>query len=467
MGLSMVVAAGWWVAILVLMPASSRPYIGGSQNNSFWNVLFGYNGFGRLTGNETGSVGGGPGGAGAVGADRLQPHVQLLVRLRGVVAAARGVGPARDRTRGHTHPASYRPHPCRAGLWGGWLLATAPAFSFGQGIIHEYYTVALAPALGAMIGIGTHLLWKHRRAVWSRVALVANAGGHGLVAASAARPRTAMASGLGEHADRARRGDRARAGVHRPSAARAAVVAVAGLALVLAVPTAASITTVRTTHQGPLPTSGPAHAGGRSGPGVAVVPGIRGCPRGRSGEWPPRWWAPRWWVPGWWVPGWWVPGWWAGARWDPRWCIRRWWVPRWWIAGRRQRTRPRGRWGLLLPEPGTAVTKLLRTARHGGYRWAAASVGATDAAGFQIASEAPIMAIGGFNGSDPTPTLSEFQQFVRDGDVHYFIAGNFGVPGGGRGGTGTTISQWVQANFASRTVSGVTIYDLSSGRTGG
>ena len=60
-----IVAGGWWVAIVQLTPASARPYIGGSQNNSFWNVLFGYNGFGRLTGSETGSVGGG--GAGAQG----------------------------------------------------------------------------------------------------------------------------------------------------------------------------------------------------------------------------------------------------------------------------------------------------------------------------------------------------------------------------------------------------------------
>src|SRR3954452_6078199 len=63
LGVSTSVAGGWWVAIVQLTPASARPYIGGSQNNSFWNVLFGYNGFGRLTGSETGSVGGGVAGA--------------------------------------------------------------------------------------------------------------------------------------------------------------------------------------------------------------------------------------------------------------------------------------------------------------------------------------------------------------------------------------------------------------------
>ena len=66
-------AAGWWVAIVQLTPAADRPYIGGSQNNSLLNLIFGYNGFGRLTGNEAGSVGGGTGGSrwGATGLLRM------------------------------------------------------------------------------------------------------------------------------------------------------------------------------------------------------------------------------------------------------------------------------------------------------------------------------------------------------------------------------------------------------------
>ena len=54
MGLATVVAAGWWVAAVELTPAADRPYIGGSQDNSLFNLIFGYNGFGRLTGNESG-----------------------------------------------------------------------------------------------------------------------------------------------------------------------------------------------------------------------------------------------------------------------------------------------------------------------------------------------------------------------------------------------------------------------------
>ena len=63
-GAAMVFSAGWWIAIVSLIPAKDRPYIGGSQHNSILELTLGYNGFGRLTGNETGSVGGG--GAGPV-----------------------------------------------------------------------------------------------------------------------------------------------------------------------------------------------------------------------------------------------------------------------------------------------------------------------------------------------------------------------------------------------------------------
>ena len=55
------------VAIVQFVPTADRPYIGGSTDNSFLSLTFGYNGFGRLTGNETGSVGGTGGGTGSTG----------------------------------------------------------------------------------------------------------------------------------------------------------------------------------------------------------------------------------------------------------------------------------------------------------------------------------------------------------------------------------------------------------------
>ncbi|MDQ1660470.1 MAG: hypothetical protein QOJ68_450, partial [Blastococcus sp.] len=144
-GLAMVATAGWWVLTVELVPASWRPYIGGSQTNSVWELIWGYNGLGRLTGNETGSVGGGgtggpqgPGGAGgggwgATGLGRmfgaevggqvawLLPTALFLL-VAGLVAVGRA--PRTDRR--------------RAGLllWGGWLIVTALVFSLMAGIFH-------------------------------------------------------------------------------------------------------------------------------------------------------------------------------------------------------------------------------------------------------------------------------------------------------------------------------------------
>jgi len=94
-------------------------------------------------------------------------------------------------------------------------------------------------------------------------------------------------------------------------------------------------------------------------------------------------------------------------------------------------------------------------------------VGANSASGYQLATGLPVMPIGGFNGSDPSPTLEQFQQFVADRRIHWFIVGGGpgAGPGGGQGGsngTGGQISEWVQENFDSRTVDGVTLYDLTA-----
>ncbi len=174
-GIALVVSAGWWVAAVELTPASSRPYVGGSTNNNLFNLIFGYNGIGRLSGNETGSVvGGGAGGAGGhsmwgpTGWDRLflksmGGQISWLIpgSLIGLVAVLwlTRRAPRTDRTR-----AAFL-------LFGGWLLLTGLIFSYAQGIIHPYYTVALAPAVGALVGMGAWTLWSRRTELFPRLAL--------------------------------------------------------------------------------------------------------------------------------------------------------------------------------------------------------------------------------------------------------------------------------------------------------
>src|ERR1700686_1703617 len=167
----MVAASGWWVAIVQLTPAADRPYIGGSQNNSLLNLIFGYNGFGRLTGNETGSVGTtgaagsmwGPTGFGRLFNASFGGQVSWLLPAALILLVA-GLGftltrPRTDRTR-----AAFL-------LWGGLLVVTALVFSLAAGIIHPYYTVALAPSIGALVGMGSVLLWRRRAHLWSRLLL--------------------------------------------------------------------------------------------------------------------------------------------------------------------------------------------------------------------------------------------------------------------------------------------------------
>ena len=114
--------------------------------------------------------------------------------------------------------------------------------------------------------------------------------------------------------------------------------------------------------------------------------------------------------------------------------------------------------------PGAEIVAAL-TADADSYTWAAAAIGSNTAAGYQLASQEAVMPIGGFNGSDPSPTLEQFQAYVAAGRIHYFIGG--GGFGGSMGGSSASqeIATWVQENFEAVTVDGVTLYDLSAGTT--
>ena len=117
-----------------------------------------------------------------------------------------------------------------------------------------------------------------------------------------------------------------------------------------------------------------------------------------------------------------------------------------------------------------ALNKALQ-ADAGKYTWAAATVNSNNAAGYQLASGEPVMAIGGFNGTDPAPTLAQFEKYVSEGKIHYFIAsggGGFGGGGFGGGGAGgsddaSQITSWVESHFTAETVGGVTVYNLTTG----
>lgn len=454
LGLSTLLAGGWWVAIVTAWPASSRPYIGGSRDNTFFDVLFGYNGFGRLTGNEPGSVGGGPPGGGsrwgATGLTRLfndsyggqaswlLPAALVLLAAGLVMTATR---PRTDRTR------------AALVLWGGWLVVTGLAISLGEGIIHEYYTVALAPAIGAVVGVGGGYVWGRRHQPGARAVLALAVAATGIWAARVLERTPDWLPWL--RAVVAVGGVVVAVALLVPIRPGSLAVAILGAALVvgLAAPAAYTLATIRHPAGGAIPLAGPTAARGPLGPGRPGGP-AGGLPGGLPGgvpDGPPG--APRLAAP---------PG--LGPRPGPSPAtpgLRP-------GAGRPARGAPGPPAGGLLN--GRTVSERVRAlleAGADGYRWVAATVGANNAASYQLASGEPVMAIGGFNGSDPAPTLEEFQRFVEDGDVHYFI-GSAAPPGGpgprgpGPGGRASAeIAAWVAERFPARTVDGVTLYDLT------
>ena len=73
------------------------------------------------------------------------------------------------------------------------------------------------------------------------------------------------------------------------------------------------------------------------------------------------------------------------------------------------------------------------------------------------------MAVGGFNGTDPSPTLEEFIRYVDEGRIHYFIKGRMmmGRSGGWQRGETAAVADWVEARYSAQTVDGAVIYDLT------
>jgi 4-amino-4-deoxy-L-arabinose transferase-like glycosyltransferase len=485
--IALVVASGWWVLAVQLTPAADRPYIGGSQNNSELGLIFGYNGFGRLTGSESGSVvGGGPTGAGGATAGAMASPwgptgitrlftdtfggdiswllpAALILLIGGLWVTRRS--PRTDRIRGSLI------------IFGGWMVLTGLVFSFAKGIIHPYYTVALAPAIAATVAVGAFAMWKHRTSLVARIFLALSTVAtsvwsfvlldrspdwfpelrYAVIVVGLVASALIVAGGFG--------GLRKARLLLAGGIVAAAVSAAAG-------PLAYTLDTVSTPHSGAIPTAGPTLAGSTggfgAGPGGAAGgtfggarPGGTGTRSGATGT-PPSGSGTS--------PG---AGGFGGKAGSPPGGSGT-------GPGAGSGTLPTGTGspGSTTGHPGgaggvggaggflngstpskTLVALIAKNADR--YTWAAATVGSNSAAGYQLATDDPVMAIGGFNGTDPAPTLSEFETYVQQGKIHWFIAST----GAGSGGSGTDASEitaWVKAHYKAQTVGGVTVYDLTS-----
>ena len=421
---AMVVSVGWYVLLVDLWPASSRPYIGGSTDNSFLDLVLGYNGLGRIFGGEGngGGSGGGPGGGsgntgfgGSTGIVRMfnasfGGQISWLLPAALIVFVA-GLwltrhAPRTDRTRAALL------------LWGGWLLVNGLVFSFMSGTVHAYYAVAMAPGLAGTLAVGGVVLWRRREELGPRLTLAAALATttawsvvllrrtpeflpwlRWVVAVAGVVAVLLVLAGLVSRGARARRA--------LPVLLLTALLAGAGGSVAYAADTAA------TAHTGSIVSAGPATGNG-TGPGGPG--GGQGGPP--SGERP------------------------DGGQGGPQ-------------GG--QRGGPGG---------GTTTSaELTSLLRNAGTTWAAATVGSQGAASTELASGTAVMAIGGFSGTDAAPTLAGFQALVAAGDVHYFIASGGGRGMGGQGGSdsvGSQITAWVTSHYTATTVGGTTVYDLTA-----
>jgi 4-amino-4-deoxy-L-arabinose transferase-like glycosyltransferase len=424
------VVAGSYVALFQLTPASVRPYMAGSQTNSFLELTFGYNGLGRITGSGGGMPGGGnPAGGFGGFSGAGGPGGNGNAGFGGTAGIGRMFGTSFGGEVSWLLPAALlllvaglwftrreaRTSGTRAALllWGGWLLVTAGIFSFMSGTVHPYYAVALAPAVAALVGIGAVELWRGRgywparimlavtvlaASVWSAVLLGRDPAWLPGLRVIAVVPGVLAAAALLLRADNL---SMLPARLRRAAAAGVVVVSVLAGGLGSA---AWTLATVAQPHSGSIPTSGPTGSAMGGFGAAGRFPGERSTDGGtaRSADS-------------------------AGASGGPG-----------------------------EPAASPELTALLKSS---GAKWSAIVSGASQAASLELATGTSVIALGGWNGGDPYPTLAQFQAMVGRGDIGYFISGGMGVLGGGRAGN-SQVAAWVAANYQAQAVGSTTVYKL-------
>jgi 4-amino-4-deoxy-L-arabinose transferase-like glycosyltransferase len=403
-----VVSAGWFVVLTMLWPESSRPYIAGSTDNTFMDLVLGYNGFARVLGRNHG--GGfqppaarpdGPvahlrnqGGFGGFG-NQTQGVTRLFSGEFGfeigwlvpaallatvLVIVARWRAPRVDLVRG------------AAILFGGWLVVDGLVLSFMHGTIHPYYCLSLAPAVAAMFAIGVQQKWATRDTWLGRIgmgAMLLATGGWSFwllrrnadwlpglrwsVVALAVLTAAVVLVAMRRRRDRV-----------------ALVALVGALVVALAGSTAYAVATISQPHTGGGPMVGPAES----------------------------------------------------ARADNH-------------GGRNEMG-----WAFGQNTENPQLESMLSATRTD---WSAAINRSSAAANLELKTHTAVMAIGGFSGSDPVPTLSQFQQYVRDHRVTYYIV-TANRPGNGPRNLNrahSDIADWVAATYPPIKVGDDTAYDLT------
>ncbi|MBY8858014.1 glycosyltransferase family 39 protein [Nocardia sp. CA2R105] len=428
---ALIVSSGWYVLLTIVWPTSMRPYLAGSTNNTFLDLVFGYNGFARYSG-DSGfgqnlfsapppgyrlpmfNLGGQDRGLTRMFGGEIGVEISWLLPAALVafvlVLILRWREPRTDLVRG------------AALLCGLWLLIDSVVFSAMQTGLHAYYTLAVAPAIAGSVALGAHEAWRRRGDVYGKTAaalLIAAAGIWAFVllhrnpawqpwlrwtilVITVVAVLALVATAVGA--------------VSRRVPTRAtAMLLVLGLVGGLAGSAAYTAATLPQAHIGSVLFVGPARHESKSGaaqPFQSLIGVLLG-----TGDYDPR------------------------------------------------------------------VVALLKATDT---RWSAAIDRSGPAAELELASRTPVMAIGGFIAQDPVPTLAQFQDLVRTHRIGYYLVPEIKLPDTLRTSKTpvpaglppyspeagwwhpvghTDIYDWVSAHYPVRHFDGLAVYDLTGGAT--
>ncbi|MFF7544652.1 ArnT family glycosyltransferase [Streptomyces canus] len=411
---ALVVSSAWWMVVVDLVPASSRPYIGGSTDNTVWDLVIGYNGFGRIFGasSSVGSQGNGASFGGEAGLYRLFNSIMggqiswlipfaLVALIGGLVL--RGRAPRTDAKRAALL------------LWGGWFVLHYLTFALAEGTFHPYYVTAMAPGIAALAGIGGVMLYRAFRegavvkwawvlptaiagsTVWA-VVLLQRVSGSGTpytvaeVVAGVAGAVAVIGLLLGRFTGRQR---------------LTGIAALAAVVALLAGPAAYSASAATSSTNGTNPTAGPSTGGMGGGMGGGQRPSGSGGPGGGTGT--------------------------SNSGSAPSGSSSS-------SNSSSQSASGRTAGGMGDTQVSSAMISYLKKNQDGA-TWLVAVATDQTASSIILESGEPVISMGGWSGSDNAMTLAKLKSLVKSGKLHYIV-----VSDSGQGSSNSEISTWVKKN---------------------
>ena len=373
----------WWSVLVWLTPAGSRPWVGSTNDNNIWSLIFGYNGFGRLLGGRGG--GGGPGGTGFGGQTGIfrifnndfGPNIAWLLVLA-LVGGGLLLWILRKTPRTNCGRAAVI-------FWMLWLLIHIVIFSMTSGVIHPYYVVVMAPAVAALVGISLPFLWgaytRRKLYAWLLPVLVGVTAVIAVIILGYAGTMAWLMWIVGLLGLTGMIG--LLVNLYAPRRWLQNLAIITAIAACTLAPTVYTLATVNVAHTGSIPTAGPSSTA------------MQGSNNEKS-------------------------------------------------------------------QADSQLVQYLLEHQYGA-TWLVAVASANESAAIQLTSGQPVMAVGGFNGSDTPLTLDQFKQLVKAGKLRYYAISSHGRGGGGPGGGNNEIAAWVKQTGTVINYGGsdVTLYELS------